>query len=168
MKRGHKAELRRLTCTLSKGETLVLRQKSEHAEEMGKFCGHFGLEYRAIEAERANVKSRYGVCYSDGTIKIRLRHATTGRPLRYSSLVATLCHELAHLKHFNHGKRFQRFNRLILEWCRREGIYCPQARGRVSKSPAEPPRLSTRTGDIRQLELFGSTFREDKILPRDR
>jgi len=132
-----------------------------------RIARHFGLEYRAIEAERANVKSRYGVCYSDGTIKIRLRHATTGRPLRYSSLVATLCHELAHLKHFNHGKRFQRFNRLILEWCRREGIYCPQARGRVSKSPAETPRLSTRTGDTRQLELFGSTLREDKILPRD-
>ena len=27
VKRGHKAELRRLTCALSKGESLVLRQK---------------------------------------------------------------------------------------------------------------------------------------------
>ena len=37
--------------------------------------GQFFLEYRAIEAERSNVKSRYGICYDDGTIKIRLAHA---------------------------------------------------------------------------------------------
>ena len=38
VKRGHKAELRRLTCTLSTGETLVLRQGPEHAEELAAFC----------------------------------------------------------------------------------------------------------------------------------
>ncbi len=85
----------------------------------------FGLRYRAIEPERPQVKRRLGVCYRDGTIRIRLRHATTGRPLKYSSLVDTLCHELAHLRHFNHGKRFQSFYRRILEHARREGIYRP-------------------------------------------
>ena len=52
-----------------------------------RICHRFGLRYRSIEAERANVKRRYGICYSDGSIKIRLRHATTGAPLKYSSLV---------------------------------------------------------------------------------
>ena len=70
--------------------------------DAGRIAQRFGLRYRAIEAERANVKSRYGVCYSDGVIKIRLRHAVTGRSLKYSSMVNTLCHELAHLRHFHH------------------------------------------------------------------
>ncbi|MCB9723851.1 MAG: M48 family metallopeptidase [Spirochaetaceae bacterium] len=99
-----------------------------------RICSRFELRYRVLEAERANVTSRYGVCYSDGTIRIRLRHATTGRPLKYSSLVNTLCHELAHLRHFNHGPRFQTFYAQILEWARREGIYRP---GRLGPSPAE-------------------------------
>lgn len=90
-----------------------------------RICLRFRLRYRVLEAERANVKSRYGVCFSDGTIRIRLRHATTGKPLKYSSLVNTLCHELAHLRHFNHGSRFQTFYGQILEWARRERIYCP-------------------------------------------
>ncbi len=90
-----------------------------------RICARFGLRYHVLESERANVKRRYGVCFSDGTIRIRLRHATTGKPLKYSSLVNTLCHELAHLRHFNHGQRFQRFYGQLLEWARREGIYRP-------------------------------------------
>jgi hypothetical protein len=105
-------------------------------------AAHFALEYRAIEAERPRVKRRYGVCYSDGTIRIRLRHAATGRPLKYSSLVNTLCHELAHLRHFNHGLRFQRLYREILEHARAARIYLPgpHATPRV----AAPPRPSAR------------------------
>lgn len=90
-----------------------------------RICARFRLEYRVLEAERANVKRRYGVCYSDGTIKIRLRHASSGKPLKYSSLVNTLCHELAHLRHFNHGLKFQALYAEILEWARRERIYRP-------------------------------------------
>ena len=90
-----------------------------------RICARFGLRYRAIDAERANVKRRYGICYDDGSIKIRLRHVATGKPLKYSSLVNTLCHELAHLKHFNHGPQFQTFNARILSWARREGLYRP-------------------------------------------
>ena len=97
-------------------------------------AARFGLRYRAIEAERPRVKRRYGVCYADGTIRIRLRHASTGAPLRYSSLVNTLCHELAHLRHFNHGLRFQRLYRQILEYARAVRIYVPRA--------AEAPRLA--------------------------
>ena len=94
----------------------------------------FELRYSAIEAERANVKRRYGICYSDGVIKIRLRHAATGRPLKYSSLVNTLCHELAHLRHFNHGPRFKAFYFRLLDFARAEGIYRP------GPGPARPPR----------------------------
>ena len=94
----------------------------------------FGLSYRSIEPERANVKSRYGICYEDGLIKIRLRHAVTGRPLRYSSLVSTLCHELAHLRHFHHGVRFRVFNMELLEFAREQGIYRPGRQGSNSEA----------------------------------
>jgi predicted metal-dependent hydrolase len=121
---------------------------------------HFGLRYRVIEAESPRVKRRYGVCYRDGTIRIRLAHVTTGRPLRYSSLVATLCHELAHLRHFDHGARFRAFNLRILEWARRHGIYRPRSpRDERPRAPAPPARLAPRPtappAAPRQLTLFG-------------
>ena len=102
-------------------------------------AARFSLSYRSIEPERANVTSRYGICYSDGSIRIRLRHATSGGPLKYSSLVSTLCHELAHLRHFNHGVRFQGFYRKLLRWAREEGIYQPrQLRRPQRQAGAEP------------------------------
>ena len=110
-----------------------------------RICVRFGLRYRVLEAERANVKRRYGVCFSDGTIRIRLRHATSGRPLKYSSLVNTLCHELAHLRHFNHGPRFQAFYAQILEWARRERIYRPgPVGGRLAAAAPGPARPTGR------------------------
>ncbi len=101
----------------------------------------FDLGYRSIEAERANVKNRYGICTEDGMIRIRLRHAVTGRPLRYSSLVSTLCHELAHLRYFNHGVRFRAFSMELLEFARAQGIYRP---GRQPSGSADAPRRESR------------------------
>ena len=113
-------------------------------------CARFRLSYKVLEPERANVKRRYGVCFSDGTIRIRLIHVTTRRPLKYSSLVSTLCHELAHLRHFNHGPRFQAFYAQILEWARREGIYQP---GRERK---QAPAVSSRPAPVAQPSLLGA------------
>jgi len=118
-----------------------------------RICARFGLRYRVLEAERANVKRRYGVCYSDGTIRIRLRHATSGRPLKYSSLVNTLCHELAHLKHFNHSLRFQTLYGEILAWARREDIY-------------QPRKLSASTDQVGPVMSIASVrFAQDMRLP---
>jgi len=101
-------------------------------------AARFGLCYRAVEAERPGVVAHYGICYADGLIRIRLRHATTGRPLKRSSLVDTLCHELAHLRHFDHSIRFRRLYLRILDAARRIGHYRP--------GPGE--------GRPRQLSLF--------------
>ena len=121
-------------------------------EDADRICAHFGLRYEALEAERANVKRRYGICYSDGTIKVRLGHVTTGEPLKYSSLVSTLCHELAHLKHFDHSPRFQDFYQKILAWARRQGIYRPGQPPRPSPEP-RPKGPAPRTRP-EQLSLF--------------
>jgi len=108
-----------------------------------RICLRFGLRYRSIDPERANVKRRYGICYDDGSIKIRLIHAATGAPLKYSSLVNTLCHELAHLKHFNHGPGFKAFYLGLLAWARHEGIYRP-AKPRALDPRPEPARPDQR------------------------
>lgn len=118
-------------------------------------AARFDLRYRVIEAERPRVKRRYGVCYADGTIRIRLRHATSGEPLKYSSLVNTLCHELAHLRHFDHGLRFRRFYAQILEYARDQGLYQPRRPPGNERSAAAPerPRAMPRPA---QLSLFGT------------
>ncbi len=87
------------------------------------------LPVRSLEPEHANVKRRYGVCYDDGSIRIRLRHLRTGSLLKYSSLIDTLCHELAHLRHFDHGPHFEALYGNILAYARRTGIYQPGPRG---------------------------------------
>jgi hypothetical protein len=104
----------------------LLRQLRRDAQ---RIATHFGLRYSSIGAERANVKARYGHCTSDGEIRVRLFHTKTKEPLRYSSLIDTLCHELAHLRHFNHGPEFKRLYLRILGWARQQGIYRPRRRG---------------------------------------
>jgi hypothetical protein len=98
-----------------------------------QLAAHFGLRYSAIDAEVEGVVAHYGICYADGRIRIRLRHAKTGRILKESSLVDTLCHELAHLKHFDHSLRFRRFHQRVLDEARRRGWYRPGPKRTVER-----------------------------------
>jgi hypothetical protein len=85
----------------------------------------FGLRWRSLQREREGVNGHYGICYEDGVIRIRLRHATTGKLLKQSSLVDTLCHELAHLRYMDHSIRFRRLYQRILDRARALGYYRP-------------------------------------------
>ncbi len=118
----------------------------------------YRLPLLSLDAEAPRVKRRYGICYEDGSIRIRLCHARTGRLLKYSALVDTLCHELAHLEHFNHGARFKVFYGRLLEHARRAGIYRPTPRGRTAPPAPAPLRAATQEAAARprpvQLELF--------------
>jgi hypothetical protein len=132
-----------------------------------RLAAEFRLPLRALDAERPQVRRRYGICYADGSIRIRLRHAKTRRLLRYSALIDTLCHELAHLEHFNHGPRFRALYRRILERARLRGIYRPVQRGAADElAGAAAPELVDpthayvtrsapgRADRPRQLDLF--------------
>jgi len=116
----------------------LIERLNRDAEQIARY---FGLRYKSVAAERANVTSRYGSCCEDGAIKIRLRHAVTGKPLKYSSLVNTLCHELAHLRYFHHGERFRTFYLQILEYARSQRLYRPGRpdAGAASRPAARPP-----------------------------
>ena len=133
---------------------LVIRALREHAQILAH---EFDLPLKSIEAERANVKRRYGVCYEDGSIKIRLRHLRTRELLKYSSLIDTLCHKLAHLRHFDHGAHFERLYRRILERARRLGIYRPTPRRAAPQAArrevvrVEVARVASSTGSVSAL-----------------
>ena len=149
---------------MNKADREERRVVLERLRQHGRFLAErFKLELRSLDAEGPRVKRRYGICYDDGSIRIRLHKVRSGELLKYSAIVDTLCHELAHLRHFDHGVQFQALYRRILGYSRRQGIYRPTPRGRtpVRTAPGpEPVRLvrreppePIRTGPL-QLELF--------------
>ena len=85
----------------------------------------FKLPLVSIDPESERVRRRLGICYADGRIRIRLHSLRSLDLLKYSVMVDTLCHELAHLRHFDHGRRFWALYRRILAYARRHGIYRP-------------------------------------------
>jgi hypothetical protein len=126
------ARLRRLARRPAVPATVRERIRAEDRKVMGRLRRwgaelgqRFDLHCTALEAEREDVTDWYGVCYEDGVIRIRLRNVRTGRLLKESSLVDTLCHELAHLRYLDHGLRFRGLYQRILEQARELGIYRP-------------------------------------------
>ncbi len=124
---------------------LVERLRADAA----RVAAQFKLPPYELDADRPDAHDRYGLCFSDGRIRVRLIHARTGRPLRYSALIDTVVHELAHLRHLNHGPRWEALYERMLAWCRSEGIYTPQARREPTSAPDQSPSPT-------QLGLFGS------------
>jgi len=109
---------------------------------------HFRLPPFELDADRPDSHDRFGICFDDGRIRVRLVHARTGRPLRYSALIDTVVHELAHLRHLDHGPRWEALYHRMLEWCRQQGVYRP----REAPRPVVGHPLRAE-----QLELFGPT-----------
>lgn len=122
---------------------LVARLRADAA----RVAEQFRLPPYDLDADRADASDRYGLCFDDGRIRVRLVHARTSRVLRYSALIDTLVHELAHLHHMDHGPRWELLYEQMLAWCRRQGICAPQPRRStaavvsVTPTPREPAQL---------------------------
>jgi hypothetical protein len=117
---------------------LVERLRADAA----RVAEQFKLPPYELDADRPDAHDRYGVCFDDGRIRVRLIHARSGRPLRYSALIDTVVHELAHLRHMNHGPRWEALYEKMLAWCRQQGIYAPQPRGAARARQATPDQLA--------------------------
>lgn len=120
-----------------------------------RVAAEFKLPAFDLDADRPDSTDRYGICFDDGRIRVRLVHARSGRALKYSALVDTVVHELAHLRYLDHGPRWERLYERMLEWCRREGIYSPRRVVPVAPRPPPPP---SRPAPV-QLTLFGKPRR---------
>jgi hypothetical protein len=114
--------------------------------DASRIAERFGLPSFELDADRPDSHDRYGICFDDGRIRVRLVHARTGRPLRYSALIDTVVHELAHLRYLDHGPRWEALYRRMLEWCRRQGVYQPR---QVSRPVEDRPAMN------QQLSLLG-------------
>jgi hypothetical protein len=101
--------------------------------DAARVAQRFALPRYTLDADEDDAVDRFGICYEDGQILVRLVHARTGRPLRYSALIDTVVHELAHLRHLDHGPGWEALYERMLAWCRHEGIYAPAARPRASQ-----------------------------------
>jgi hypothetical protein len=124
---------------------LVERLRADAA----RVAEQFELPPYELDADRPDAHDRYGICFDDGRIRVRLTHARTGRPLRYSALIDTVVHELAHLRHMNHGPRWEALYEQMLAWCRRQGIYSPRPQRSTAATPQSAPALQPA-----QLALF--------------
>jgi predicted metal-dependent hydrolase len=123
--------------------TESIRVMKQLRQDADRIATHFHLKYKELKAEKNGVNGHYGICYEDGEIKIRLRHATSGKLLKYSSLVNTLCHELTHLRYFDHGDDFKRLYFQILKWAKEQKIYQPRQMNSPPTVKAAPPPHGT-------------------------
>ncbi len=123
----------------------------------------FGLRWSSVKRTRADAKL-YGCCDADGNIRIRLRSRTTGAFLRYSSLIATMCHELAHLSHMDHGPEFRALDQKLLRWAREHGIYQPEG-GERRTAGAASPALAASAPARRSRGARKKSSRQGKLFP---
>jgi predicted metal-dependent hydrolase len=119
-------------------------------EDAARVAERFRLPEFELDADRPDSTDRFGICSDDGRIRVRFVHARTGHPLKYSALIDTVVHELAHLRYMDHGPRWEALYRRMLEWCRKQGIYQPRPVAE-SKPPAAP---SSFPPEPRQMNLF--------------
>jgi hypothetical protein len=122
--------------------------------DANRVAKRFGLPTFELDADRADARDRYGLCFSDGRIRVRLVHVRTGHSLKYSALIDTVVHELAHLRYMDHGPRWEALYQRMLQWCRNEGIYEPGAVVPFRKRSRSTPCPAVAV--IEQLSLFGS------------
>ncbi len=118
-----------------------------------RIAKRFKLPAFELDADRPDSRTRYGLCFSDGRIRVRLVNVRTGHTLKYSAMIDTVVHELAHLRYMNHGPRWEALYRRMLDWARAQGIYEPRE---VQLAQPTADAVVERASKPKQLNLFGA------------
>lgn len=91
-----------------------------------QYAREFGLRLRTVRvtSERDARDGTYGRCFWSGVIHVTLRWPEPdGRPVLAYSLVETMAHELAHLRHFGHCGRWVRLHAEIFKRMADDGVF---------------------------------------------
>jgi predicted metal-dependent hydrolase len=106
--------------------SFVEQELCNFCKKVARICGKkFKLKYKSIEVfadddpDRINTS---GMCTPDGEIFLSLRQGRLGRFETIEELIDTTIHELVHLRHFDHGKKFHKLRSQIKRWFKENHI----------------------------------------------
>ena len=147
----HKKDWKR---TVVKGYSVYnLPDKEEAADllaqiqkEAKPILKHFGLSYETIKESVAEGSA--GFNRGRRIIALNVRQRSDPMKFRkFSAIMSTMIHELAHLRHMNHGPQFRAFDSELKAWAKKRGIYRPgasqPAKPTKPKKPPTPKRKPT-------------------------
>lgn len=99
----------------------VIRKAEKDLQPLVK---HFRLRYRDIKL--SHNKSLYGQVTDSGRILVN-PFKKDGTLRKYSVIIETLIHELAHTRYAGHGKgTYGRLYKKLIGWAKERGIYTPR------------------------------------------
>lgn len=106
------------------GKEEVARMLDQILTAVYPLMEEFGVEFASLKESVA--EGSLGFTRSSKVIALNVRQTANPALLRkYSAVMSTMIHELAHLRHMDHGRQFQSFERQLKERARALGIYTP-------------------------------------------
>jgi predicted metal-dependent hydrolase len=177
---------------LQKREKVVRTLHELNTKVAIPLCRHFGIRFNFFsehhcQAKKAGVTVKEPLVLKkqqeDGTvteetrhlvtIRLRIRvHPTKGDPqtqfISRGTQLAVLLHEMAHLKHMNHGKDFMLFLRDVFAQAVKIGVFDPAEMTNEIPSPWPwENEIFKRGGDVSNEELL-ALFMEHKAAQREK
>jgi predicted metal-dependent hydrolase len=82
----------------------------------------FHVRYKDVE-ELSREAEHFGECViEDRVIRVRLKVHNRNTEMKRSTVVRTLCHEMAHLIETHHTRKFKKIERLMLQLAKHYGV----------------------------------------------